>query len=311
MTVAHAALAAASEARAAQAGATETLVAAGPAACLVELPLLRASGDRQMGIDEGLLEDADPGPTGPGDAGGPIGTVDPAGLVGHAAASALTARRYLWSPPAVSLGRFQELSAAARSALAGAGLDVVRRPSGGRLVLHGEGFEWSFAVVWPAGALPFGTRAPYRLVRAAMAGALSDVGVAPDDARDEPYTRSPLCFASALRHDLLVAGTKAVAVAQCQRDGRCLVHGSVLERRPPAALVAAVEAAVGQPWEGAGLAGAEIVPDGATLWAAFVDRLAGSHDDGSRTPVARDGDPASTPDGGAQTIDTTREATRR
>jgi hypothetical protein len=92
--------------------------------------------------------------------------------------------------------------------------------------------------------------------------------------RDESYTRSALCFASALRHDLLVGGAKAVAVAQVRRVDRQLVHGSVLERRPPAALVTAVEAAAGEPWRGEGLAtGAGIVPDGAALWRAFVERL--------------------------------------
>ena len=203
-----------------------------------------------------------------------------------AEAAELTVRRFLWAPPAVSLGRFQELAPGARTILEAAGLDVVRRPSGGRLVLHGEGFEWSFAVVWPAGALPYGTRAPYRLVHAAMVAALGELGVAPDAARDEPYTRSPLCFASALRHDLLVAGAKAVAVAQSRRDGRTLVHGSVLECRPPAALLAAVEAATGERWHGEGLAAGGPAPDGATLWAAFVARLAEASGDGAHRVTA-------------------------
>ena len=227
--------------------------AATAGAGLVELPLLRACGDEQMACDERLL----------------AGTAD----IAEPGSQRPVVRRYLWSPPAVSLGRFQELSAGARRALEAAGLDVVCRPSGGRLVLHGEGFEWSFAVVWPAGALPYGTRAPYRLVHAAMAAALSELGVAPDATRDEPYARSPLCFASALRHDLLVAGAKAVAVAQSQRGGRCLVHGSVLERRPPARLCAAVEAATGERWQAEGLAAGGAAPDGATLWSAFIGHL--------------------------------------
>ena len=221
-------------------------VAAVGLASFVELPLRRASGAAQMLCDERLL----------------------------AGAAELTVRRYVWDPPAVSLGKFQELHDHARGALAEAGLGVVRRPSGGRLVLHGEGFEWSFAVVWPAGVLPFGTQAPYRLVSAAMAAALADLGVAVDATRDEPYTRSALCFASALRHDLLVAGGKVVAIAQAMRGGRALVHGSVLERRPPAALTRALEAASGEPWRGEGLAAGGAVPDAAALWAAFVGRLA-------------------------------------
>ena len=221
-------------------------VAAIGLASFVELPLRRAPGAAHMLCDEGLL----------------------------AGAAELTVRRYVWDPPAVSLGKFQELDDEARRVLAGVGIDVVRRPSGGRLVLHGEGFEWSFAAVWPAGALPYGPQAPYRLVSAAMAAALGDLGVAVDVTREEPYTRSALCFASALRHDLLVAGRKAVAVAQAVHGGRALVHGSVLERRPPAALVRAVEQASGEPWRGEGLAAGGSVSDAAALWAAFVGRLA-------------------------------------
>jgi lipoate-protein ligase A len=229
-------------------GPTATASAGSPTATavtLVELPLLRAAGAKQMARDERLLDDA----------------------------ARLTVRRYLWSPPAVSLGKFQELAPDGQVGLTAAGIDVVRRPSGGRLVLHGEGFEWSFAVAVPAGLLPYGTHAAYRVVHDAMAAALAAAGVVPDPTRDEPYTRSALCFSSALRHDLLVAGAKAVAVAQVRRGDRLLVHGSVLERRPPAALVAAVETATGERWRGDGLEAAGVMLDGEALWSRFLTCL--------------------------------------
>ena len=216
---------------------------------LIELPLLRASGEEQMARDARLLDEV----------------------------TVLTVRRYLWSPAAVSLGKFQpELRPGARAGLAAAGIDVVRRPSGGRLVLHGEGFEWSFAVAVPPGLLPYGTHAAYRLVRDAMAAALTEAGARPDAVRDEPYARSALCFSSALRHDLLVAGAKAVAVAQVRHGDRHLVHGSVLERRPPADLVAAIEAAAGEPWRADGLAASGLAPDGTALWSFFLTHLQGN-----------------------------------
>jgi len=90
------------------------------------LPELRAAGGAQMALDSGLLETADQ----------------------------VIARRYTWAPPALSLGRFQKYEP-----VPGLPFDVVRRPSGGRAVLHGEGFEWSFAVAFPAGALGAGARA--------------------------------------------------------------------------------------------------------------------------------------------------------
>ncbi len=136
---------------------------------------------------------------------------------------------------------------------------MVRRPSGGRLVLHGDGFEWSFAAVFPPGALP-GRRVDdaYEVVSAALAEALSAAGIELDGGREQPYRSSALCFASGLRHDLFAGAGKVAAVAQVRRGGAALVHGSVLERRPPEHLVSAVERLLGEPWQGDGLAGAGV-----------------------------------------------------
>ena len=227
---------------------------------LVVLPDLRASGREQMRLDERLLDEAQE----------PV------------------ARRYVWVPPAVSLGKFQRLPGetagdewtadawqAGRAARPPVGLDVVRRPTGGRAVLHGAGFKWSFALVFPLAALgPPSLQASYRFVNDAFTSALERGGVALDPAREIPYQRSGLCFATALRHDLLVGGEKVVAIAQARRGPRVLVHGSVLERRPPAALVAEVERLVGEPWRGEGLAGTGCNVDADALWDAVTTYLA-------------------------------------
>ena len=140
-----------------------------------------------------------------------------------------------WAPPALSLGKFQKLDA-----VPGLPFEVVRRPTGGRAVLHGEDFEWSFAVVFPGGALGAERRAPAstpprRTIssRARSRAAFGELGVHLDGGREAPYQRSALCFATALRHDLFARGEKVAAIAQARRGGRVLVHGSVLERRPP------------------------------------------------------------------------------
>ncbi|MFA4965774.1 MAG: hypothetical protein WC709_09105 [Thermoleophilia bacterium] len=210
------------------------------------LPDLRAAGGAQMALDTGLLETAD----------------------------TVVARRYSWAPPALSLGKFQRVDEVPKLPF-----DVVRRPSGGRAVLHGEGFEWSFAVAFPPAALGGGGRAahavatPYDLVAVAFAAALAEMGVKLDGGREAPYQRSALCFGSALRHDLLCRGEKVVALAQARRGGRTLVHGSVLERRPPDELTQVVEALLGEPWQGEGLAGAGHVLVRETLWNGVLRRL--------------------------------------
>jgi len=210
------------------------------------LPFLRAGGGAQMALDDGLLNEAEE----------------------------TVARRYVWSPPALSLGKFQKVDA-----VPGLPFEVVRRPTGGRAVLHGEGFEWSFAVAFPTGSLGADPRVSahtaiaYDLVARSFAAAFEELGVHVDGGRETPYQRSALCFASALRHDLLARGEKIAAIAQARRGGRVLVHGSVLERRPPDDLTQVAETLLGEPWQGDGLAGAGFVVDGEMLWRRVVARL--------------------------------------
>lgn len=210
------------------------------------LPELRAAAGAQMALDTGLLETAD-------------------GVI---------ARRYTWAPPALSLGKFQEFEPAP-----GLPFDVVRRPSGGRAVLHGEAFEWSFAVAFPPGVPGGGPRAsvdvggPYGLVADAFAAALEEVGVTLDGRGETPYQRSALCFAGALRYDICARGEKIVAIAQAKKEGRTLVHGSVLMQHPPLELTKVVEGLLGEPWQGEGLAAAGIVLAPETIWNATLLRL--------------------------------------
>ena len=157
--------------------------------------------------------------------------------------------------------------------------EVVRRPTGGRAVLHGEAFEWSFAVAFPPGVPTDGPRAavdvggPYGIVAAAFAAAFKELGVTLDGRGETPYHRSGLCFAGALRYDICSRGEKLVAVAQAKKAGRTLVHGSVLVQRPPEELVQAVETLVGEPWEGEGLAGAGAMLAPETIWNSTLPRL--------------------------------------
>ena len=210
------------------------------------LPEFRAGGGAQMALDEGLLE-----------------TVDE-----------VMARRYTWASPALSIGKFQELQQ-----VPGLPFDVVRRPTGGRAVLHGEAFEWSFAVAFPPGVPTAGPRAavdvggPYGLVAAAFGAALLELGLPLDGSGEVPYQRSALCFAGALRYDICSRGQKVVAIAQAKKEGRTLVHGSFLMERPPEELVLAVEALVGEVWEGEGLAGSGVVLAPETVWNTTLRKL--------------------------------------
>jgi lipoate-protein ligase A len=210
------------------------------------LPHFRSGGGAQMALDAGLLE-----------------TVDE-----------VIARRYTWAPPALSIGRFQQVDV-----VPGLPFEVVRRPTGGRAVLHGEAFEWSFALAFPPAVPTQGPRAavdvggPYGIVAAAFAAAFRELGVTLDGRGETPYQRSALCFAGALRYDICSRGEKLVAIAQAKKEGRTLVHGSVLMERPPEELVLASETLLGEPWEADGLAGAGVTLAPATIWNSMLPHL--------------------------------------
>ena len=189
-------------------------------------------------------------------------------------AEGVIARRYTWAPPALSIGKFQKLEA-----VPDLPFDLVRRSTGGRAVLHGEASEWSFAVAFPPGVPSGGPRAsvdvggPYGVVAGAFAGALEELGVTLDGSGETAYQRSALCFAGALRYDLCARGEKIVAIAQAKRQGRALVHGSLLMQRPPDELTTAVEALLGEPWQGEGLSAAGMVLAPETIWNTTLLRL--------------------------------------
>ena len=56
-----------------------------------------------------------------------------------------TLRFYAWEPPCVSLGRNQSLASIDTQRCAGLGYDIVRRPTGGRAILHTDELTYSVA----------------------------------------------------------------------------------------------------------------------------------------------------------------------
>jgi lipoate-protein ligase A len=137
-------------------------------------------------------------------------------------------RFYRWSPPCVSIGYFQN---PARDIdlefLRREGIDLVRRPTGGRAVLHED--EITYAVVLPESLLPAGVVPSYRRLADVFLAALNDLGVrgelkGPEGRPD----RSGSCFASASAYEITVEGRKVIGSAQVRRNGVVLQHGSIL-----------------------------------------------------------------------------------
>ncbi|MBV9775047.1 MAG: lipoate--protein ligase family protein [Gemmatimonadetes bacterium] len=139
-------------------------------------------------------------------------------------------RFYRWDPPCLSLGRNQP----ARDrydldALRARGFDVVRRPTGGRAVLHHH--ELTYSVVVPEGVLG-SPRECYAAINRALVAGLRRLGV---PARLQPRTgaRAPVpslapCFQEPVEGEVVVGARKLVGSAQWRERGVVLQHGSLL-----------------------------------------------------------------------------------
>ena len=141
-----------------------------------------------------------------------------------------TLRLYRWSRPTLSLGHAQSLeSATDPAALARLGIPWVRRPTGGRALLHLPD-ELTYAFAAPRGLAP-GVRAAYFRVMGAIAEALAGFArldpIPPGSLpRESAAPRLP-CHAVATGHEITACGRKLVAGAQRWRRGAFLQHGSI------------------------------------------------------------------------------------
>ncbi|MFM7408085.1 MAG: biotin/lipoate A/B protein ligase family protein [Cuspidothrix sp.] len=167
------------------------------------IPTLMASGDVQMAIDSWLLTQHELGK--------------------HPS----TLRFYTWSPPAISLGYHQRQYPEFWQNLTcnGEKLDLVRRPTGGRAVLH-QG-DLTYTVVTS------GLRGNHLDVYAKICEFLiqgwRSLGVDLSYGQaGRGYIHNPNCFGTATGADLVLGGGyKLIGSAQLRRGDAVLQHGSM------------------------------------------------------------------------------------
>ncbi|MBD2549006.1 lipoate--protein ligase family protein [Microcystis elabens FACHB-917] len=134
-------------------------------------------------------------------------------------------RLYRWSRPTLSLGWHQRRLEPHWWDLRRRGrIDLVRRPSGGRAVLHGA--DLTYALVWPQ---PSGTRSEvYRRALVWLVEAFAAMDLPLHCGRQAAAMQRSSCFATSTVADLVHAdGAKRVGSAQLWRGGHLLQHGSI------------------------------------------------------------------------------------
>ncbi|PPS44216.1 biotin/lipoate A/B protein ligase family protein [Chroococcidiopsis sp. TS-821] len=179
------------------------------------IPLFAAPGRVQMAIDRWLVKQ-------------------------HAAGlHPSTLRFYTWSPPAISLGYHQHKYPEAWQYITyqGQSIDLVRRPTGGRAVLH-QG-DLTYAVV--TSGLTGSRVQVYQQICEFLIRGWRSLGVELHyGTAGRGYIHNPNCFGTATSADLVLAnGTKFIGSAQLFYQGAVLQHGSI-RLEPDTALFAEV-----------------------------------------------------------------------
>ena len=145
-----------------------------------------------------------------------------------------TLRLYGWNPPCLTLGRHQGEEAADSAFCRAEGIDVVRRPTGGRALLHH--LELTYAVVAPVGKqpLPRGLQDVYQSICGALVQAMRTLGVDAELTGGDvnlqlpgPNTTVP-CFEAPAGGEVVVRGRKLIGSAMRAHGTAILQHGAIL-----------------------------------------------------------------------------------
>ncbi|HHY45061.1 MAG TPA: lipoate--protein ligase family protein [Firmicutes bacterium] len=168
-----------------------------------------AKGSYNMAVDEAILRSCARGETGP------------------------TLRFYQWNPACLSLGYFQDVSREVNmEALPSQGVDLVRRVTGGKAVLHDN--ELTYSVVVPEKMLPGSVLETYRRISQALVEGLRLMGIPATLAALEhgvtsrdPRFRQAACFSAPSWFEILWEGKKLIGSAQNRKSGIILQHGSI------------------------------------------------------------------------------------
>lgn len=147
-----------------------------------------------------------------------------------------TLRLYGWSLPTVTVGHSQNIERDVDLERArGMGVDVVRRPTGGRAIWHSS--EVTYSVVAPLGAPELGHHLKdiFEAISRHLISGLIKLGVSAHSLafqtgshRVAGRTRSPACFAELHFGEITVDGKKLVGSAQRRTRHAFLQHGSIL-----------------------------------------------------------------------------------
>jgi lipoate-protein ligase A len=142
-----------------------------------------------------------------------------------------TLRLYGWDRPSLTLGCFQKTSDIDAAYCLSRGIPVVRRPTGGRAILHHRELTYSLSARTDRGPFSTGLLDSYRSISAAFHLAFQKAGIRAEPKKQREKGRvlagSPLCFQSSSFGEILVGNKKAAGSAQKRWEDGLLQQGSI------------------------------------------------------------------------------------
>ncbi|PJF21322.1 MAG: octanoyltransferase [Phototrophicales bacterium] len=170
---------------------------------LADYPL---NGQRNMAVDEAVLN---------------------AVVAGNAPP---TLRFYAWLPACLSLGYGQHVQDVDEDRLRAMDWHLVRRPTGGKAILHVD--ELTYSLILPEGhpLTKVGIVESYRRISQALLYGLNLLGLRSqaDKKADNVKQEGPVCFETPSHYEITTQdGRKLIGSAQLRRRGALLQHGSL------------------------------------------------------------------------------------
>lgn len=142
-----------------------------------------------------------------------------------------TLRLYAWEPACLSLGLAQPFSEVNTQTLSANGWDVVRRPTGGRAILHVD--ELTYSVIAPESEprVKGGVIESYLRLSQALLAAIRILGLTvqanQNSQVEKPQKPNPVCFEVPSNYEITANGKKLVGSAQARRKEGVLQHGTL------------------------------------------------------------------------------------
>lgn len=142
-----------------------------------------------------------------------------------------TLRLYSWAPPTLSLGYAQSIQDVDQDALTRFGWDLVRRPTGGRAILHVDELTYSITASLDDPVSRGSLLDSYQRISQALLLALSLLGIKSDAKKlyqaSNQSKKEPVCFEVLSNFEITVNGKKLIGSAQARKNGGMLQHGSL------------------------------------------------------------------------------------